>query len=82
MAAPLTFPAAVCEGSGFFMFLVHLLFFSCVFFMVYMKKYLPVDLVCISLKLVMLSIFSCACWWPLVYLYREMSVHIFCPFIN
>ena len=31
MAAPLTFPAAVCEGSGFFMFLVHLLFFSCLF---------------------------------------------------
>ena len=60
-----------------------IIFFMCLFHGRCEKvKYLPVGLVCISLKLVRLSIFSCACWWPLVYLYREMSVHIFCPFTN
>ena len=42
------------------------------------RWYLIVVLICISLRQVMQSIFSCACWQYLCLC--EISIHVFCPF--
>ena len=46
------------------------------------RLYLIIALICISMMFSELSIFSCA-YWPFIYMFfGEMSIQVFCPFLN
>lgn len=45
------------------------------------KWFLIVVFICISLIVIMLSILTCA-FWPFYIFFGEMSVQVYCPFLN
>ena len=83
------------NSAGGFPFL-HILANICLFvfilriaILIGVRSYLIVILICISWWLVMLSIFSCACWHmemeeekKILFFFRKVSIQFFCPSFN